>query len=383
MKKDVVVRYLVRLPISHRILLCLARGSSFNTTIWCEVTKNDVYYHHTDHLGTTEVITDSNGNIVWHADYEAFGSVMNERGEENFTPNYTGKFFDESSGLYYFNARWYDCELGRFTTQDPARDGVNWYGYAGQNPINNIDLNGLEVWNSSTLTHDVYNKNYHLQTQYSWEHLQQHFSNNPNGIVYRYDTIQYSLGTSKKQVPNMEKPSAEIAYFLVGFSKTIGTKISSWIKNGIVSAFGSGVVDTTVQLTNMTKNENLSFNTTELFNASVGGFVSGFVSKSIISIPGGNSPSGSILLSNAVGGFSGSMTSQLLYNFQNGESLSEGMGNAYMYGAAGGLMVGGLNICFPTPLPGNIGQILRDSIKEEIVNTATGQIIEEKINETH
>ena len=49
---------------------------------------------------------------------------MNERGEENFIPNYTGKFFDESSGLYYFNARWYDCELGRFTSQDPARDGV-------------------------------------------------------------------------------------------------------------------------------------------------------------------------------------------------------------------------------------------------------------------
>ena len=72
-----------------------------NTTLWCEINEGVVYYHHTDHLGTTEVITDSNGKIVWHADYEAFGSVMNERGEENFTPNYTGKFFDESSGLYY------------------------------------------------------------------------------------------------------------------------------------------------------------------------------------------------------------------------------------------------------------------------------------------
>lgn len=115
-----------------------------NTTLWCEVTKNDVYYHHTDHLGTTEVITDSNGNIVWHADYEAFGNVMNERGDENFTPNYTGKFFDESSGLYYFNARWYDCELGRFTTQDPARDGVNWWIYCGGNPITITDPNGRE-----------------------------------------------------------------------------------------------------------------------------------------------------------------------------------------------------------------------------------------------
>ena len=116
-----------------------------NTTLWCEVTKNDVYYHHTDHLGTTEVITDSNGNIVWHADYEAFGSVMNERGDENFTPNYTGKFFDESSGLYYFNARWYDCELGRFTSQDPARDGVNWWIYCGGNPITMKDPTGMSI----------------------------------------------------------------------------------------------------------------------------------------------------------------------------------------------------------------------------------------------
>ena len=114
-----------------------------NTTLWCEINEGVLYYHHTDHLGTTEVITDSNGNIVWHADYDAFGSVMNERGEENFTPNYTGKFFDKTTGLYYFNARWYDCELGRFTTQDPARDGVNWWIYCGGNPITFVDPTGM------------------------------------------------------------------------------------------------------------------------------------------------------------------------------------------------------------------------------------------------
>ena len=85
---------------------------------------------------------DSNGKIVWHADYEAFGNIMNERGEENFTPNYTGKFFDESSGLYYFNARWYDCELGRFTTQDLARDGMNWWIYCESNPLIYTDPDG-------------------------------------------------------------------------------------------------------------------------------------------------------------------------------------------------------------------------------------------------
>ena len=70
---------------------------------------------------------------------------MNERGEENFTPNYTGKFFDKTTGLYYFNARWYHCELGRFSSQDPARDGMNWWAYCGGNPITMKDPTGMSI----------------------------------------------------------------------------------------------------------------------------------------------------------------------------------------------------------------------------------------------
>ena len=43
-----------------------------------------------------------------------------------------------------------------------------------------------------------------------------------------------------------------------------------------------------------------------------------------------------------------------------------------MYGTAGGLMVGGVNVCFPTILPGNIGQI----IKDQIISTSTEQVLE-------
>ena len=89
---------------------------------------------------------------------------MNERGDENFTPNYTGKFFDESSGLYYFNARWYDCELGRFTTQDPARDGVNWWIYCNGNPITFVDPDGKFILN----TNIWYNKKYMQDFNASW-----------------------------------------------------------------------------------------------------------------------------------------------------------------------------------------------------------------------
>ena len=72
-------------------------------------------------------------------------ALLTQLEKKNFTPNYTGKFFDQASGLYYFNARWYDCELGRFTTQDPARDGVNWWIYCGGNPVTFVDPDGREI----------------------------------------------------------------------------------------------------------------------------------------------------------------------------------------------------------------------------------------------
>lgn len=116
------------------------------TTLWFEVEDGEVYYHHTDHLGTTEAVTDETGKVVWHAEYEAFGSILSENGIRSFTPSFTGKLLDECSLLYYFNARWYDSEMGRFTTQAPARDGGNWYGYCNNSPLNYTDPTGLAYY---------------------------------------------------------------------------------------------------------------------------------------------------------------------------------------------------------------------------------------------
>ena len=48
-------------------------------------------------------------------------------------------------GLYYFNARWYDPGLGRFITEDPVKDGINWFAYANNNPLRYIDPTGLRA----------------------------------------------------------------------------------------------------------------------------------------------------------------------------------------------------------------------------------------------
>jgi RHS repeat-associated protein len=117
-----------------------------NATIWAEVRteaeNSSTYYHHTDHLGTTETITDASGTVVWDASYEAYGKLVHENGTVSFKASFTGKQVDSDTGLYYFNARWYDAELGRFVTEDPARDGSNWYEYCGNNPLVRIDPTG-------------------------------------------------------------------------------------------------------------------------------------------------------------------------------------------------------------------------------------------------
>jgi hypothetical protein len=41
-------------------------------------------------------------------------------------------------------ARWYDPAVGRFISEDPGRNGGNWYAYALLNPTNSVDRNGKE-----------------------------------------------------------------------------------------------------------------------------------------------------------------------------------------------------------------------------------------------
>jgi RHS repeat-associated protein len=58
---------------------------------------------------------------------------------------FTGKQWDADAGLYYFNARWYDADSGRFITQDPIKDQLNWYNYCLNNPLRYIDQHGLKT----------------------------------------------------------------------------------------------------------------------------------------------------------------------------------------------------------------------------------------------
>jgi RHS repeat-associated protein len=55
---------------------------------------------------------------------------------------FTARAFDIETGLYYYRARYYNPYIGRFLQIDPAYQGINWYAYCGNNPINSSDPSG-------------------------------------------------------------------------------------------------------------------------------------------------------------------------------------------------------------------------------------------------
>lgn len=108
------------------------------------------YFYHNDHLGSALVVTDEDGNIVVERDFTSFGERINVDlyDETNRDPaeddsGFTGKDWDADIGLYYFNARWYDPEIGRFFSQDSAEDDPTLYVYGFNNPMKFVDPSGL------------------------------------------------------------------------------------------------------------------------------------------------------------------------------------------------------------------------------------------------
>ena len=75
--------------------------------------------------------------------YDAFGNEKDRVGSDPNPFRYCGEYFDVESGAYYLRARYYDLSVGRFTQEDTAKDGLNWYSYTGGNPVLFIDPTGM------------------------------------------------------------------------------------------------------------------------------------------------------------------------------------------------------------------------------------------------
>jgi RHS repeat-associated protein len=122
--------------------------------------KEEVFYYLTDHLGGVDVVTDEDGNAVERKDYLPFGDdrIQPQLDPQPESYGYTGKEQDYETGLYYYGARYYDPQIGRFTQIDPLVLGesekpladvlsnpqaLNGYTYVLNNPMRYVDEEGL------------------------------------------------------------------------------------------------------------------------------------------------------------------------------------------------------------------------------------------------
>jgi len=111
-------------------------------------TGNLLFYHE-DHINSSNVISDASGNQSALYEYDPYGATATHTGATDIKHQFTGKENDSSTKLYYYGARYYDPQLGRFITADwtitnsADPQAFNRYAYARNNPIIYTDPTGL------------------------------------------------------------------------------------------------------------------------------------------------------------------------------------------------------------------------------------------------
>jgi RHS repeat-associated protein len=104
------------------------------------------YYYHFDASGNVVALTDDDGDTAQVYEYSVYGQVGATDPDHTNRFLFTGREFDKETGLYYYRARYYKPEIGRFLQVDPVgyEAGMNLYRYCDNNPWNLTDPYGMD-----------------------------------------------------------------------------------------------------------------------------------------------------------------------------------------------------------------------------------------------
>jgi RHS repeat-associated protein len=115
-------------------------------------------YLFADHLGSITAISNAGGTTTRVNTYDIFGNPASGNGG---TFQFTGQMYISQLGLYYYRARYYSPQLGRFLQTDPVgyKDDFDLYSYVGNDPLDRTDPSGLKcqgAGNDASCTFDEF-----------------------------------------------------------------------------------------------------------------------------------------------------------------------------------------------------------------------------------
>lgn len=112
--------------------------------IYAQINSSGTTSYLRDGLNSTVALTNSSGATTASYSYSPYGDSVGI-GTSTTPLQYTGREDDGATGLYFYRARYYSPQLGRFISEDPIglAGGTNYYAYADGNPISESDPLGL------------------------------------------------------------------------------------------------------------------------------------------------------------------------------------------------------------------------------------------------
>ena len=107
----------------------------------------DIFFYHSDHLGSTSYITDAKANITQFDAYLPYGELLVDEhsSSEEMPYKFNGKQFDEETGLYYYGARYMNPITSLWYGVDPLAEKLpltSVYSYCMANPIKLVENDG-------------------------------------------------------------------------------------------------------------------------------------------------------------------------------------------------------------------------------------------------
>ena len=137
--------------------------------------REETFFYHSDHLGSTSYITDKDANITQFNAYLPYGELLVDEhsSSEEMPYKFNGKELDEETGLYYYGARYMDPKISMWLGVDPLAEkslNTSSYIYCKNNPVRLVDPTGMK-WEkpkeAEALKAKIDNKVASLRTQIS------------------------------------------------------------------------------------------------------------------------------------------------------------------------------------------------------------------------